>query len=291
MPACSDCRSARHYFSSQRDQALSSGKLHYFRIPKTGSSLSKAIFHSMNCSDLIVHDHGDGCIDMPWCNGTEWEHAARAFVVLREPTDRFASQFEHMHAVSHGQHKELRFKLETPRNFLAWLVAATAACHAPAAAAAEAPSAVACVVDALNEGYRRLTHAAMEHTHRVVLWPQAFFVPRTAVVLCYSRSGLTTRLGNYLGSSSAHARCSRTVRDEDDKRLNDKHANGSSATSTSSAELLSAVSATQLAAIRRVYASDARLWERHCGGEHGRGEGAPMGAPHEPPHGRRRRVL
>ena len=232
-------------------------RLHYFRIPKTGSSLSKTIFQEMACGNLTVHDHGDGCPDLQWCNGSEW--SARSFVVVREPVERFISQFEHMHQVARGKHKDMRAKLSEPRYFLSWLLAATAACGSGTRATVE------CDVAALNAAYHRLTHEAVEHTHRVILWPQAFFTPRGAHVLCYSRFALAGRLSAYL-SSGLGASCAHTFDATlGERRINDRHAN---ATSDPTSQLMASMTPSQRSAIRtRLYPNDAKLWSTHCAKE------------------------
>ena len=72
--------------------------VHYYRIPKTGSSaLIKHLFGRLKCR-LVMHDHTDGGVDLAWLSGLHFRtaHPEQTIVSIREPCDRFKSMHAHM---------------------------------------------------------------------------------------------------------------------------------------------------------------------------------------------------
>lgn len=132
---------------------------HFYRIPKTGSTLLLEMFRACQCRNLIVHDHSDGCSDLKWCNGSYIDHLQKAkepaFVVLRHVCDRFLSQHDHMRYVNRG-----RFGQMSLHSFAMLLQNWTS--HCPAGS-----DGVHCRVNAINRVYYR--------HDRVILWPQALW--------------------------------------------------------------------------------------------------------------------
>ena len=131
----------------------------YFRIPKTGSS--SLLLQLRTChSHITVHDHADGCRDMSWCNASFLDRNKTPFAVVREPCDRFESQFDAL------KNKGWLFegRVRSLDAFLAWLEPASK-------------------IDALNKHVRS--------SHRVILYPQSLFVSEKSVVYCYPWTGLS----------------------------------------------------------------------------------------------------
>ena len=84
------------YFASARSVL-------YVRVPKTASTATMAFIHNNPCleSKVRVLDHGDGCLETRFCNGSCPRAGVQAEVaVLRDPTDHFLSAVSHLARVT-----------------------------------------------------------------------------------------------------------------------------------------------------------------------------------------------
>ena len=238
--------------------------VHYFRVPKTGSSLIvEALLPEMQCdTEVVVHDHGDGCRDLSWCYGSHahWQRL-KSFTVMREPCDRFVSVVDHMRAEAptflrdaqpllgfKNAQRERSSDNFTIELFLDWLGAARNQLSS-GRGCPRGGAGVLCTVRAVNAAYDR--------PERVVLWPQAFFTPPHAPVLCFSHAHLANRVTNLVGNMVGDGcRVRQPKVGEENPRVNTRP----------EARTSRAVLTKRLCgAIRELHDEDARLWDASCG--------------------------
>jgi hypothetical protein len=149
--------------------AAAGTRLHYIRVPKTGSTSIKP--HVLACDAVQYHDHTAGCrIVLSKCNSTH-VHAkqpdALVFGVIRSPCEHFESVHRHLarrdatssvHAVPKGQEK-------TPMQLAQSIIAlrrSSAAAGSPALAVQE---------------FARSILDRVRAPRHVMLLPQAYYLP------------------------------------------------------------------------------------------------------------------
>ena len=150
----------------------------YYRVPKTGSSSLLLQLKTCN-THITVHDHADGCRNISWCNASLLNPNKTPFAVVREPCDRFASQFDALKAKKWLFHQHIK-DLDS---FLTWL---------------EQVSAV------------REINKYVRSSHRVILYPQSLFVSERSVIHCYpfkelSECGVIKRVDEF-GKNTSRVR-------------------------------------------------------------------------------------
>ena len=205
------------------------GKLAYMRIPKSASTVVwlALVTCCRKNSDprccrkgVEIRDHRDGCRDLRRCNGTAVTGAA-PFVVLREPAARFRSVAAHLRRVVTDEADVLHGLSDDA--LFAWLDSATRGCDS-----------ADCRVSRVNELYK--------DTHRVALWPQAFWAGPDPLVVCYDATHLVARVNAVFAKH-----CSTCL-------LDDAAAENVVAASTWAPDVDA----------RRLFPEDAALWDAHC---------------------------
>ena len=155
------------------------------RIPKSASTVlwlnligcCRKSSDARCCRNSVrIHDHRDGCRDLQRCNGTALV-GERPFIILREPTARFRSVAAHVRRVIVDAADPLYQMSDAA--LATWLRDATVGCRD-----------AHCRVAAVNERYAA--------THRVVLWPQAFWAGRDPLVVCFDPDNLVARVNAVL---------------------------------------------------------------------------------------------
>ena len=211
--------------------------VHFYRIPKTGSSTLLTILPRLRCEGVTVHNHNDGCRHLSWCNGSELQGVLPTqpiFVTVRHVCSRFESQWAHM---KDHDHTFVR-KYKTLEQFLELLQNWTAGCPAGIAG-------VHCKVNQINRRY--------PPNHRVALWPQAFYMARRAMPICYHPRFLEERIQSQVAAlTSCKAPFQETISLYRNVR-----------------EHTSSVTPSICAGVARLYDEDDRLWHRHCDGADG----------------------
>jgi len=224
--------------------------VHFYRIPKTGSSsLIAGILPKLRCESVTVHNHGDGCRHLNWCNGSKLEGVLPTqpvFVVMRHVCSRLESQWLHMVTVDpasiFGQCKTLAQFFQLLR---------TLTSHCPAGRLG-----VHCKVRAINQHYNA--------SHRVILWPQAFYMAPRTMPICYHPEWLAARLQNQM---AALGLCHTPYM----SNISDVHNAHSNVRNPSNHEQVpgGAAAANICAATQQLYDEDDRLWHQHCDGGFG----------------------
>ena len=174
--------------------SMASGRDHYYQIPKTGSLTDIAILRTMGCAAIKVHDHTTGCPDLQMCNGTaemETERGELSFVAVREVCDRFSSQQAHLHRFWPQQFGD-NTALATAQELLSWLWSITDGCPSGQAG-------VACKVLQINKH--------LHSNHRVILYPQAFFMGPSTQAICFERERPAENFMHYLDTLRGGTRC------------------------------------------------------------------------------------
>jgi len=147
---------------------------HFFRIPRTGSS--SAIRLIQPCK-LALHDHNHcGFANGTWCIGDAWRHVD-SFAVLREPCDRFESMYAQLSPKAWLD--PTGRALRSLAKFVDWANATLG----PSACSSDS---VGCPV----EKSRSLTSTV----HRVITWPQAYFISDRTRLGCFHKQHLWQRL-------------------------------------------------------------------------------------------------
>jgi len=222
---------------------------HYYRIPKSGSTTTATLLKEMNCEiwshspqrvhnhGVMIHQHGDGCKDLDWCNGTKLAGVQRTdsvFAVMRPVCSRFVSTYWHM------QRYSLFSKGLTMGQHLARLQEWTRGCP-------KGEPGVHCQVREINRRYTE--------SHRVILWPQAFYMhPTRTAPICYHPEWLAQRFMTHVG---AMAPCDVSYNGTQGLMLN-AHPNKPKATPVEE------ITEEICKAAEAFYDEDHRLWCRHC---------------------------
>mmetsp|Transcript_19769 Transcript_19769/g.62236 ORF Transcript_19769/g.62236 Transcript_19769/m.62236 type:complete len:248 (-) Transcript_19769:259-1002(-) len=157
-------------------------RVNYFRVPKTGSTLMTGFLQhrvsECDGAEVVVHGHGQGCNERKLesqCNASALPPSAgRVFGVLRYPPARMVSVINHMRKVDDQP------KFHTPDNLYDWLVATLGGCDS-----------VDCRVRRLERAY--------DSVHRVILYPEAYFLAADdPILVCYHQGYLIDRLNTAL---------------------------------------------------------------------------------------------
>ena len=210
--------------------------MHFYRIPKTGSTaLLNSVLPSLKCESVTVHNHIDGCKQLDWCNGSALQGVLPTqpiFVTIRHVCSRFESQWAHMRV----KLPKIFGPYETPEQLLKLLQNCTAGCPAGSAG-------VHCMVKRIN-----LLAASWPGGHRVILWPQAFYMHRRAMPICYHPDFLEERIQSHVEALTS---CKAPPREYISAYRNVRQHNSSMAPGI-------------CAGVARLYDEDDRLWHRHC---------------------------
>jgi hypothetical protein len=156
--------------------AAAGTRLHYIRVPKTGSSSLKR--HLLACDAVRYHDHKLGCL-IPYeqCNSTQ-VHAkqpkAIVFGVIRSPCEHFDSV--HRHLISHRWGYMPNGPKTTPMHLARTVIAlrrSSAVAGSPALAL---------------QAFARSIPRKYPGAHHVMLLPQAYYLPDApwSRPVCYS---------------------------------------------------------------------------------------------------------
>jgi len=227
------------------------------RVPKAGSTAILDIFHdkfpaeAKSCGVQVSPLRHQGCWPFthstrypllhPQCDGPS-QDALPAVAVLRHPSERFFSQHRHMflvarpHAVAHWK---------TPELLAHWLRNISSGCNAR--------TNDTCVVEQiqLSMGSLRIL------SHGVILWPQSFFIPPRAAVLCYHPTHLIARLMKL----AAFQRCNGIV-----AAVNKSHQSLGDHLKAPVPRSTGAPNQTEIMAVlRELYPNDFFMWEAMCG--------------------------
>jgi hypothetical protein len=171
--------------SSARSLVLprSSQGLAYFKVPKTGSTLLMRAFKRACKKDdkLIIHDHGGGCRQdgnpIVSCNASFFEKrfpSIPSIAVLRDPCDRLTSQWAHMKVMD----ARTFGRLKDPAALLDWIEEAmNGSCPLHS---------TDCLVRQINAKYRP--------NHRVILYPQSYFIAQRTRIVCFRQYNFTSLL-------------------------------------------------------------------------------------------------
>jgi hypothetical protein len=178
--------------------------LHYFRVPKSGSS---AYYESLqacaNKSGLVYHRHGDGCASnlvgnissklRPYdpsdphtrlCNASyvrTQSPNAKFIAVIRDPCERFMSSYWHIARQKLPSEKALYRSFgptglppwKSEAELVDWINETTKHCPRSGDDVQE----TRCMVEAISNNFKV--------THRVILWPQAMFLEKQTMPICY----------------------------------------------------------------------------------------------------------
>lgn len=146
--------------------------MHYYRIPKSGSTTATSILRNSSClrNNITVHDHGHGC-RTSYCNASAADGCTEQVnvAVLREPGARFMSAAGHLFG-----HKITGFGLENSdesnlgERFLQFY--RNLGCP-------KLSNDSSCVVNKIND--------QVPEDHRVIAYPQALFVSITSKIICF----------------------------------------------------------------------------------------------------------
>ena len=148
---------------------------HFFRIPRTGSS--SAIRLIQPCK-LALHDHNHcSFANGTWCIGDAWRHV-NSFAVLREPCDRFESMYTQLLPKRRWLDRTGR-ALGSLSTFVDW------------ANATLGPN--ACSSDSVSCPVQR-SRSLTGTVHRVITWPQAYFISERTRLGCFHKQHLWQRL-------------------------------------------------------------------------------------------------
>lgn len=238
---------------------------HFFRVPKTGSTHAvERLLPLMQCR-MVVHDHGDGGVNLAWMAGKHHrdaeEHNEPMLATLREPCERFGSLYNHLRNNEHlsrlvSSHSARRNAHDSPvsssfsmADLLSFLQ------HTKAQSGCEPKLAgVDCFVRAINR--------VVPSVHRVVLWPQAFIWPQRGTAICYDRMLYVRRF--YYGVS-ALTRCTGGPLS---KKVFQEFVNARRDADRS--YFRSATTNPQLCSeVRSIYDADEDLWQSKCASPEG----------------------
>ena len=207
--------------------------MHFYRIPKTGSTaLLKTVLPELRCESVTVHDHRTGCPDLSWCNGSleiGILPTQSIFATIRHVCSRLESQWQHMVRADRAQFGHCK----TPEQFLALLQNWTAGCPGKRAG-------VDCKVRAINRVYRR--------SHRVILWPQAFYMSPRTMPICYHPQFLEERIQNQVEAITS---CKAPPQENIEAYMNVREYNSS-------------MTLRVCAGAARLYDEDDQIWHMHC---------------------------
>lgn len=213
------------------------------------------VFEVNGCLDksTLVHDHGDGCEDLSFCNATCNSRVPEGpgFAVIREPCDRFRSAAMQLAGELERTH---------PLGSIFW-----------PAAAGGAQLDDAGVTEALLEYYEKsgcgnntdpacLVRFAVRESRqwgarwepRVLLFPQAFYVNSDFNIICHSQTGMLKAVMEGLTKATG---CDMPAAEKLSIRRNERHY-------TSKKRLAPDLCRR----VREVMACDAALFDRHCPG-------------------------
>ena len=196
----------------------------------------RSVLPGLKCEQVTVHDHGNGCLPLSWCNGSMLEgvlDTEPVFVTLRDVHSRFDSQWRHMIKKDPDTFDHCK----TLEQFLNVLQNWTHGCPGGNAG-------VHCKVHAINSHYKR--------THRVILWPQAFYMSPRTMPVCYHPNFLEERIQNQV---KAITLCRGPYRANMSLYRN---------VGTDSTSATTPPSHSVWAAVRRLYDEDDRMWQQHC---------------------------
>ena len=100
-------------------------------------------------------------------------------------------------------------------------------------------------------------HRGDQNPHRVVLWPQAFYTPKQARVICYDKraGALSQRFVRMLTGLTSCERERPEIEEERPMARNPEEVRDDP------------IGEGTCNRIRRLYEADASAWEHHCGGE------------------------
>ncbi|KAJ1625943.1 hypothetical protein T492DRAFT_1147106 [Pavlovales sp. CCMP2436] len=190
-------------------------RLHYIRVPKTGSSSLKP--HLQACGAVRYHDHGHGCRPHDHCDAMRI-HAkqpnAIVFGVIRAPCEHFDSALRHMRS---RNVKVLPYGNQTtPMQLAQWLLAirrngCSQAIPGHCASAANGPF---LDVQAFVQKIFALFPTDNKHReekNRVMLLPQSYYVPDApswSRPVCYSsnRTVLTQQVNRVFADAGVRCR-------------------------------------------------------------------------------------
>ena len=203
----------------------------YYRIPKSGSTSFQS--YLMACTSVQYHDHSDGCPNLDICNASTKTANDRSFVVLRRPSDRLKSQFDHMHVSDPYWSAQ---NLPTEQAFVELLSNTFAGC-------ADAH----CRVERINAIYPL--------SHRVIMYPSRFFTRETTDAVCFHPRLLSRRMSKFMERSlpSCPIPADLNVTNQHLLPTQDTEIGDEGAALTD-----------QMLVDRNVYPEDVRLWRQQC---------------------------
>ena len=244
--------------------------VHIFRIPKTGTThLMDQVLPVMGCR-TVVHDHGLGGLDLAWISGMSYrfdEPNEPALVTIREPCERFVSQYAHLKRLRTFRELSARVWQADGRagtdgtntsdpdvmsmdETIAWLQRVKQRCAA-------SPYEVHCFVRAINQAFPTVD--------RVLLWPQGFYFPQErGVAVCYDRRFLVRRFTHQINAvTSCNSSFEQLVRSHAGRAAIFGQRSNEAAPQSARAHMK--ISESQCAAITRLYGLDNSLWKSWCG--------------------------
>jgi hypothetical protein len=233
-------------------------KLFYVRIPKTASTATMKVLEENAClqNRVDIVDHGDGCLHRWRCNAScplpplynpsnQISFQTPSVAVIRSVCDRFVSAVAHLQG-------DVNFLRSSPglARFVSWdsAVESVLALLRPNAAGIDCRNATTphCLVNVID------SKTAILGSHRVILYPQSFFVHDDSKVFCFRsrHQDVTEPLVKFI---SATLGC--PVREE--------HRSNSTIFANTRKHPL-ALSPSHCREVQTLYSSDAALWNQHC---------------------------
>lgn len=226
-------------------------QMHIYRVPKTGSTTLITTMGKMKCAHLTLHDHSDGCKDLNWCNGSKLAGVLPTQPVvagLRHVCDRLKSQWRHMRYV----HPSPPFGNISILQFVELLQNWTRGCP-------EGSAGVHCKVI-------KIKRHCSKNCPGVILWPQAFYMARRTVPICYHPVWLTTRIENKVKAlASCHAELPRAENTSLVEQRTRERVARASETARGAKTLHANEGARRICeAAKLLYDVDHWLWLSHC---------------------------
>ena len=227
-------------------------RVHFMRVPKTGSTSALEILENDSCFKrrVHIHDHKNGCLDLQSCNGSCLSPLPSAsFAVIRDPCARFLSVTAHMQLVQSpvldlGQ-PSFSQSVEKLLDFYR-------------GSGCRGNTDPVCLTKYINR-FTTANFTSPKNTipmwmHRVILYPQSFYVGRDTEIVCFKNDDILPDLFERL---SGPARCNlpKAVVEEIEGRsiskMNNPHP--------------TKVDPLVCKEVRDLLACDTSMWDRSCG--------------------------
>ena len=155
----------------------------YYRVPKSGSTAMEAPLEA--CEAIRYHDHSDGCFESPdVCDASLLPDSRASFVVSRRPSDRFKSQFDHLHKRGEAQWVQwAKAYAPTQDTLLSYLESVFQGCTDDH-----------CRVARIQTNFSDMS----VQRHRVIFYPASYFFRESTSFICYDNELLSERYTEFM---------------------------------------------------------------------------------------------